>query len=183
MCAPMHYRRWTGRRRAALARCCLEAILPAWRGHCLARALDRVLAAGVGGRLVRAEAFERRRPQLVVLGPFQVLDLADQLRADEAGPAGSRGALEPLELGLAHLELLESFHQVSQERVGEPGADVAGVAQPAVVVDGQQQRAEGGLPAALARGPADDHAVLEAQGLDLAPVMGTEPRPVGARCP
>src|SRR5829696_3298688 len=141
MCAPMHYRRWTGRRRAALARCCLEAILPARRGRCLARALDRVLAAGVGGWLVRAEAFERRRPQLVVLGPFQVFDLADQLRADEAGPVGSRGALEPLELGLAHLELLDALPQVGQERVGGAGADVAGMAQPDGVVDNEQQRA------------------------------------------
>src|SRR5829696_3986379 len=183
MCAPMHYRRWTGAVGAALVRCYLRPILPAGRLPCLARDRHRALPAGVGGRFVRPEAFERRRPQLVVLGPLEVLDLADQLGADEAGPAGPRGALEALEHRLGDLELLEALQQVGQEGVGEAGADVAGVAQPAVVIYRQQQRPQGGGPAALAGGPAHDHAVLQAQGLDLAPVGRTGAWPIGAGRP
>ncbi|KAG0771200.1 hypothetical protein G6F22_016691 [Rhizopus arrhizus] len=78
---------------------------------------------------------------------------------------GNQFQLHPL-----HAPALASRHRLQALAV-EAGADLAGVAQCAVVlVHGQQQRAQA-LARALRRGVADDDELLAAAALDLQPVI------------
>ena len=67
-----------------------------------------------------------------------------------------------------------SGSQIVEEGVAgvgaEAGPDLADVAQPAVVGDPEQQRAEAVLPLAPPVGPGADDDLLRAEGLDLGPV-------------
>jgi hypothetical protein len=65
----------------------------------------------------------------------------------------------------------ELLLQVAQGEVGESGADVPGVRQPvALVVHGQQQRADGAGAAPLAGLPPDNDDLLRFDQWDLGPV-------------
>ena len=76
---------------------------------------------------------------------------------------------------------LEPRGEVAQRRAREPGADLARVAQPPVLVVAEQQRAEVGA-AALRRRVAADHELLLGRALELEPVAraAVDVRRVGA---
>src|SRR5690606_16967850 len=65
----------------------------------------------------------------------------------------------------------------------EPGADLAGVAQLAIVVVADEQRAESAAQAALPGDPAADDHLLAPDVLDLEPVAGAFPRSIPAGQP
>ena len=73
--------------------------------------------------------------------------------------------------GVVRGELRDGGQQVRPAAVGEPGADLAGVAQRAALVDADEQRAEvDGFARALR--PAADDELLLGPDLDLLPAVG-----------
>src|SRR5271166_58917 len=127
-----------------------------------------VLAHDLGGRLVGAQALVGRLAQAAAPGPLAELHLCKQARLDKHGlarraPAGREWRCAPLQRG-------EQVAQALELAVAEAAAHASDIAQPPVLVDTEQQRADPLGAFALAGHPAADHELLAAEALDLHPV-------------
>src|SRR3954447_10388712 len=128
----------------------------------------RTLAHDVARPLVLAQSEEARLTQPAGAGPLGEADLGDEPRLDPVGALRQR--LDGLAEGrLVRLERVELLAQVRQRPGVEPGADLAGVAQDAVLVVADEQRAEADARA-LRLGEAADHDLLLEEALELEPV-------------
>lgn len=93
-------------------------------------------------------------------GPLAVFDFADEFGFH---PVGVRGVYPRHGLGERAVRAAEPFEppvEVAQDGFAEPGADVAGVAQPAVLVYAEQQGADHATAAARPWRPATDDDLL-----------------------
>ena len=81
--------------------------------------------------------------------------------------------------GTARGQRFQSALQVLQRGGGEPGAHLAGVAQPVCGRDGEQQRPDAVGPPSLPGPPSGDQNLLGAQVLDLQPASRARPGLVG----
>src|SRR5262245_10075706 len=116
--------------------------------------------------------------QPAVPGPFGEADLSDELRLHPRHGALADRVAERRVVAAPVTQLLA---QGTQQRAVEAGADLAGVAQLAVVVVAHEQRAELD-PGALGLGEAADHQLLAVRALELQPVARA-PAAVGALGP
>src|SRR5258708_18426674 len=145
--------------------------MPSYRARLLADDLARIL--------VRAQALEAGGPQLVAARPLGELHLGDQPRLDEVRVPGRAADLEGRRLAL------QRPHQVgppSQRGLGEAGAALARVHEPAVLEIAEQERAGPASEASPALHPAADHQLLPQAVLDLQPGAGA-PAPLVAAVP
>src|SRR3954470_13257731 len=118
--------------------------------------------------------------QVAVGGPLRVSDLTDEFGTHPDGVAGVGAG----EWGRDRVGFLPEGRKTRREVVehafGEAGADAADMLQVAVLIgDGEDQRADPVGAAALAGAPPGDDDLLHSLVLDLAPVRGPLPRPVG----
>src|SRR4051812_29875262 len=126
------------------------------------------LADHLARGLVVAQAEEARVAQAAGARPLGEAGLRDELRLDPRDPRFfDRRAVGERRIGAP--ERAQAAAEVAQRLVVEAGADLARVAQPAVVVVADQERAElGARP--LWRGVAADHELLALLALHLQPV-------------
>src|SRR4051812_1407827 len=129
----------------------------------------RLFPDGVRRALVGTQALERRRSELSDLRHLEELHLADDLRLHPGRPLHLR-ELRIRDRGRVANERLQQLQHVREHPVGEPRSDLPDPAELSVEVRSDEQRAERSGPAALARRPSQDHAVLTVQELDLPPV-------------
>ena len=109
------------------------------------------------GVLVGSEPVPARVPHASVAGPFGERDLADQAGFHPVRAAGIRGRHRGAERAVVALQRAKLPHQLTEHRLGEPGADVPGILQAAVVVvDTHEQGSDRVRAAALAVLPAAD---------------------------
>ena len=140
-----------------------------------------VLGDHLVSQLILAQAEVNGRPQPAVPRPLGELDLGDERRLDPGHVAAAH---------LRHLRLLgerrsssrrsgfRSIFEPIELAIGEPGADVARVAEPVGCVDAEHERADPARAAALAARVAGDDELLAALQLQLAPVRRAAAGPV-----
>src|SRR6516165_5007759 len=127
----------------------------------------RRLATNLGRGLVGAQPLEARMAQPAVTRPLGERDRGHQVGA---GPVGVLLADRISERRRGQLAGEQLPVELQQQLVREPGADLAGVPEPmVVVVVADEDRAEtnagsGGV------GPAADHELLTGRALELLPV-------------
>src|SRR5579875_1129150 len=124
------------------------------------------LPGDLRGWLVRPQALEAGVAELAVLGPLGEGDLGHQLGAD---PVDAPHPLGVLEGRAALLQGVEAPAQVGEDGAGEPGADLARVAQASPFVVADEEGAQAGAAAAGLGEPAD-HQLLAGRALHLEPV-------------
>src|ERR1700730_5769244 len=90
-------------------------------------------------RFVGAESEERRLTELPVGGPLRVDELRDEIRTHPRGVAHSRRRIKRRRVRVQRHEL---SRQLVERLFGEPGPDLADVAQVLLVVETDEQRAE-----------------------------------------
>jgi hypothetical protein len=139
--------------------------------HHLAAVLGQLLDDLDRRLLVRAQPLERRVAQHPVARQLGELDLREQQRLDPLRPARPVARRQRRAVGP---QGPEPARQVVERLLGEPRADLAGVAQLAAlgIVAADEQRADPVLAPALAGLPADDDELVAAQVLDLDPGAG-----------
>ena len=139
-----------------------------------------VLCDHLVSQLILAQAEVNGRPQPAVARPLGELDLRHERRLDPGHVAAA---------DLRHLRLLGERRRRPLQRlqqrlepvelaVGEPGADVARVAEPVGGVHAEHERPDPARAAALAAREAGDDELLAALQLQLAPVRRAAPGPV-----
>src|SRR3954452_8714255 len=151
--------------------------IPVWRYLAFSTGGNLRFSHRLDGVLVGPEALEGGGAQGAALGPLAELDSGHEARLYVA--RALRG-LAALERALVGLELVELALDEAQRLVGETRSDLPGVAQHAVLHHPDDQRAQPVAAAALARRPAPDHDVLEADVLHLDPAARAAARVVGA---
>src|SRR5215831_15542446 len=131
------------------------------RGSRLADHLGRVLV--VAQSLVGRGAHDARA------GPPPELHVHHQARLDPDRGPGVLGRDRLGERGCLPAQRRQPVPEHDQRVLGEAGADVPGVLQPARALHADQQRADQAGPVALAPCPAAHHRFLPVPDLDLAP--------------
>ena len=106
-----------------------------------------------------------------VAGPAGELGADDELGAEPVGVPGGGPRHRCRERRRVRGERRDGGQQIRPAAVREPGADLAGVAQRAVLVDADEERAEVDRPAGALRPAADDELLL-GPDLDLLPAVG-----------
>src|ERR1700720_4522238 len=104
--------------------------------------------ADLARALVGAKPAPARMAHAPVAGPLGERHLADEPRLGPVRAAGVLGRDRRAERAGAGLQRPQLADQVGEHGLGETGADVPGVPQVPAVVDAEQQRADGGFPAA-----------------------------------
>ena len=129
------------------------------------------LAHHLPRRLILAHALIRRLPHAVAMRPAVEIDLHHHLRVHPDRRARTALLLrQGVEGGLVALERLEFAVQVARALMGETGAGAAGIAQFAVIVDAEHQRADRMRVRARGR-KARDHEFLPVRTFGLDPVV------------
>src|SRR6185295_12204113 len=107
-------------------------------------------------------------------------DLRHQLRLEPARPSRDGVRRRVVEGGRLARQALEAARQVLELARVEAGADAADITQPALLVDGEEERRE--RPVLFGDGVADDDELLLKVAFDLEPVASTARAigPVGA---
>src|SRR6266852_2524817 len=123
--------------------------------------------------LVEAETLECRRAQLASPRPLDELELAHDLWFDEVCRTWRRAEIERI---LVRGQWLQRLVQLFQCLVREPGTDLSGVGEFAVLVIADQNGARIAAPLAFALEPAADHELLAHPVFDLLPDPGAPPR-------
>src|SRR4051794_28833322 len=133
----------------------------------------RTLSDHLLGSLVVPQAEVARVAQPPVPRPLAECELPDQAWLD---PMGSlRDRMDVDEWGVRSLQLPHPLAEVGERPLVETGADLAGVAELAVLVVADEERPEVGA-LAMRRGEAPDHELLLMRALQLQPVRGAGAR-------
>src|ERR671934_1039369 len=122
--------------------------------------------------LVLAEPQERGLAQLPIAGPLLERDLCDELRPRPRRIAHARRRIERRPFGA---ERRQRAPELGERLRREAGADLAGVAEPVVVVEPDEERAEVRAGALRRREAADDELGFLAH-LDLEPLSRADAR-------
>ncbi len=121
----------------------------------------------VGRALVLAQPLEAWMPQAPILRPFGIGDFGHEARLEpyRAPPLGWRHLDEGRILALERLEALGEQRKIG---LAEPGADLAGIVERAVLESAEQERGEG-APLDGGAAIAADHEFGARPAFDLEP--------------